>query len=243
MLSLIILVSAAASALCAALLCLILGPGRIGRVSRPLSLVAVGFLLGLSLVHILPEACEEIEPHTAGLLALAAILFLCAVEMCFNFHGRHRHHVALSSGGAGLLSGSFLHTLCDGVVIAGSYLSDVHLGLAVTAAVISHEIAHELGDFALMIECGLKPQQAFVVNAVALTGSLVGAVGGILVLGSFSALLPYILALSGASFIYVALADLLPRMKVAESLSKMGAKMAFMLSGAALSLLLSLFEH
>ncbi len=234
------------SAVLSALICLLIGPKRIAMISKPLSLMAVGILITLSLTHMLPHAFEDGDPHEIGLMCFIAVIALTVIEMLFNTHNHHldsRHHktrqALIAGGGLGLLSGSALHTFCDGVVIASAFLSDFHLGIAVTVAVVSHEVAHELGDYAVLVDSGLSYRQSFIVNAVALTGMLTGGLCAYFILNNSDHFLPYALALSAGSFIYVALSDLLPRLRRTDSRSIMLKRIVLILAGSALCFALS----
>ena len=228
-----IIVACSISPIVAAMLCLLLGQKFIKKYSKPLSLIAVGFLITLSVSHIIPEAMEQADTHKIGLTILIGILTLTFFEMlCFNSHAYHEHcqcaKYALKNGGAPILIGSALHTFCDGLVIASAFLANPTLGIAVTVAVVSHEIAHELGDYAIMLDCGMNTKQAFIVNLVALVGCTLGGVLGY-----------YVLALSGASFVYVSLSDLLPRLKNCESKKRVLLRVLFILIGVVLSLVIA----
>ena len=238
--------SCALSPCLSALLCYFLGRQNLLRLSTPLSLLATGFILALGLGHILPEACEQAEAHEIGLTALIAVLTLAGMEMFLGTKKTHRHesgvHGALSHGGAALLAGTLMHTLCDGVIIVSAYLADLHVGMAVTLAVIMHEVAHELGDYALMLALGMTPKAAYSVNLTALAGSLTGGVCALAVFTGFESLLPYALAISSSSFIYVALSALLPRLKITENKLKALQHFALIILGAVLCLLLTAHE-
>ncbi len=225
------------SPLCAAAICVLSGPRLIQRLQGPLGLVAVGILLSLGLGHLLPEAMEAGDPENVGLAALICALLLCALEMMFYSRGAHEHH-ALANGGLGILTGSALHTFTDGIVIASAFSVNTQLGVGVTLAVLTHEVPHELGDFALMLHCGLKGKQPYVVNLVALLGTLTGGILGYALLNKLDNLVPYALALSGTSFIYVALSDLLPRLKQTDSTALIAKRMGLIVLGAALALIL-----
>lgn len=244
MLTLMILGSCALSPALAALLCALSGGPVLNRISGPVTYLAAGFVLALGLGHILPEAMEELDPHLGGLLALVTALALMLFEMLFTAEdGGHHRHQALSSGGGALLAGSALHTVCDGVVIASAYMSDPHVGLAVTLAILCHELPHELGDYALMLNLGMTRRGAFCVSLTALLGTLAGGLLALIVLSGFNYLLPYALAVSASSFIYVALCDLIPRMRRSPGhLPQRLGRTALIVLGAALCMLLTLHE-
>ncbi len=225
-------------ALLSALICTIIGSKIIRNYSKPLSLVAVGFLITLSVTHIIPEAMERHAPHELGLAILIGFLLMILIEMFFS--GNHRSKDAiLKSGVMGILSGSFLHTLCDGLVIASAFIISDNLGLAVALAILSHEVAHELGDYAIMLECNLTLKQAYIVNIIAFLGCVTGGILGYFVLSYAKGLIPYALVLSGTTFIYVALSDLLPRLMHGDSGKKMYLRFFYILLGVVLSLLIA----
>ena len=239
-----IIVACSISPIVAAMLCLLLGQKFIKKYSKPLSLIAVGFLITLSVSHIIPEAMEQADTHKIGLTILIGILTLTFFEMlCFNSHAYHEHcqcaKYALKNGGAPILIGSALHTFCDGLVIASAFLANPTLGIAVTVAVVSHEIAHELGDYAIMLESGLTTKKAYIVNLVAFSGCVLGGILGYFILSTLEEFIPYALALSGASFIYVSLSDLLPRLRKADNKGKVILRFFFILVGVVLALVIA----
>lgn len=245
MLTLMILGSCALSPVLAALLCALSGGNLLKRIATPLTYLAAGFVLALGLGHILPEAMEDLDPHVVGLLALASALVLMLFEMSFTSseEDHHHRHQALSNGGGALLAGSALHTVCDGMVIASAYMSDPHVGFAVTLAILCHELPHELGDYALMMSLGMTRKAAFCVNLTALFGTFIGGILALIVLSGFDYLLPYALAISASSFIYVALCDLIPRMRrTPGSLLRRLGRIGLIILGAVLCMILTMHE-
>lgn len=233
-----ILLASSVSSFAAALCCALIGGKLLKHYSKPLTLFAVGFLISLSVSHIIPEAMEMADTHRIGLVILGAMLALTAFEMLVSSGQSHDHNNSHKSSIYGILAGSAMHTFCDGLVIASAFLSSNSLGFAVTVAVLSHEVAHELGDYAIMLTLGLNPKKAFVVNAVALFGCVTGGLCGYFILSTAQSLVPYALALSGASFIYVSLSDLLPRLRPSENKRKSAMQFTFMVLGVALALLI-----
>jgi zinc and cadmium transporter len=236
----LIAASCGVSSCVSALVCAAAGKRFNSAFALPLSLVAAGFLTALAFGHILPEAFEGGDPHVLGALMLAGVLALYCIESLIGSFGHE--HGAMSEGGTGILAGTFLHTVCDGVVIALSYMSDIHVGIAMTVAVLSHEVAHEIGDYAVLVSLGMSRSRAYCVNAAAFCGSVLGGLLAYFVISGFEHLLPYALALSGASFIYVALSDLLPRFRAHNTLKANLAKIALIVLGAGLCLLIASHE-
>lgn len=241
--------AAAAPALCAIAVLLLLGRSRsmLDRLARPLSLTATGLLIALSLSHMLPEAMEEAaDPHLAGFCALGTVMLLIGIEMFFNAGHSHHHgpdrplpHAMMADGGLGILAGTALHTFVDGVMIAAAFAVDRGLGLAAAAAIFAHELPQELGDYALLLQCGLNRTQAFAVNLTSLCCCTAGALSSSLVIDHIEGLLPYVLSVSAASFIYVALSDLLPRLRRSDNRRLMLRRYAFLCLGVVLALLIS----
>ena len=230
--------SAILSPLIAALIILLTGSKRLENLAKPLSLIAVGLLITISLSHLLPEAMEEsTDPHTIGFTVLIAVLVLIAVEMFFNSHN-HKEN-ALSKGAAGLLCGTFLHAFCDGIILVSSYLVDIHLGMAVTAAILIHEVPQEIGDYVILLDCGMSRTQAFSISFISGCGAFCGAVLGYFLLDTVKGLLPYALAVSASSFIYVSLCEVLPRLYKSENQQKMIYRFFFLLIGVIAALLIS----
>ena len=230
--------SAVIAPLAAAFIILITGSKRLENFAKPLSLIAVGLLITISLSHLLPEAMEEsTDPHSIGFTVLIAVLVLIAVEMFFNSHS-HKEN-ALSKGAAGLLCGTFLHAFCDGIILVSSYLVDIHLGMAVTAAILIHEVPQEIGDYVILLDCGMTRTQAFSISFISGCGAFCGAVLGYFLLDTVKGLLPYALAVSASSFIYVSLCDLLPRLYKSQNQQKMIYRFFFLLLGVIAALLIS----
>ena len=119
-----------------------------------------------------------------------------------------------------ILVGDAFHNFADGVVIAGAFLVDVQLGIVATLAVMAHEIPHEVGDFMILLNAGFTKKRAFVFNLISGLSAVLGGVIGYFVLEAMQSLLPYALAIAAASFIYIALSDLLPEMMRRSSLAK-----------------------
>jgi zinc and cadmium transporter len=116
----------------------------------------------------------------------------------------------MKSAGALIILGDSIHNFVDGVLIAAAFLTDVQLGIVTSLAVAAHEIPQEVGDFAILLDSGYSRSKALFYNVLA---SLTTVLGGILAYFSLEDLhdsLPYFLALAASSFIYIAVADLIP---------------------------------
>ncbi len=130
----------------------------------------------------------------------------------FHSHGQllvqeqHRH----AASGWMILFGDGLHNLLDGVLIAAAFMTDLHLGLVTAAAVIVHEIPQEVGDLAILLHGGMSRSKALWLNLAASLTSVIGGTVAYFTLGQLQPILPYVITLAAASFIYIAVADLIP---------------------------------
>ena len=145
----------------------------------------------------------------------------------------------LSNGGAPILAGSLFHSICDGIVLASSFMVDFNVGVAVTAAIIAHEMPQQLSNYVLMLNFGMSRKQGFIVNPTAMLGSLIGAIVFYNILDKAENILPFALAVAGGSFIYVALSDILPRINRPDNKRMMVISYSYLVIGAAIAMMLS----
>jgi zinc and cadmium transporter len=109
-----------------------------------------------------------------------------------------------------IIVGDTMHNMLDGVLIAAAFLIDVNLGIMTGLAVLAHEVPSEVGNFAILLHSGMSRARAFAWNLFSALGAVVGGVLGYFALSAVRPLLPYALAVSAASLLYVAVADLIP---------------------------------
>ena len=180
---------------------------------------AVGALLGAAFLRLLPEAfsaTDNVENVFAA--TLAGVLGFFLLEKLALWRHAHEHAAAADvhdhSRRSGLLIviGDAIHNSVDGVAIAAAFLTDARLGVITTLAVIAHEIPQEVGDFMILLHAGYTKRKALLFNLLASLTSVAGGIAGYFVLQQTQAAVPYVLAVSAASFIYIAVADLIPDM-------------------------------
>jgi zinc and cadmium transporter len=109
-----------------------------------------------------------------------------------------------------LILGDAIHTFVDGVVIAAAVLVSLPLGITTALAIIAHEIPQEAGDFAILVAAGYTRSRAMILNLASAAGGLLGACTMLLFGSSAPAMVPYVVAFSAGSFLYIAMADLIP---------------------------------
>lgn len=174
---------------------------------------SAGTMLAAALLGMIPRAMRSLPNAQGGALVLVGLLGLFMLERLLLWHHCHDDSCAVRrSSGRLLLVGDALHNAVDGVVIAAAFLTSPALGWATTLAVIAHEVPQEMGDYAVLVESGLGRWQALGWNLLSALATLPGAALGYALLSQAQAAVPYLLALSGASFLYIALGDLLPRL-------------------------------
>jgi zinc and cadmium transporter len=182
---------------------------------------AVGAMLGAAFLHLLPEAfmqADSIEALFATTLAGLLGFFLLEKAALWRHHqhgegsahghaheGSHRKPVATL-----VVLGDGFHNFVDGVLIASAFVTDPVLGVAAAVALVAHEIPQEIGDFIVLLDCGLSRKKALTLNLASGAMAVVGGVAGYFTLENAQHITPYVLALAAASFIYIAVADLIP---------------------------------
>jgi zinc and cadmium transporter len=172
---------------------------------------AVGTLLGAAMLAILPVAFDQLPaPHVLGTL-LAGILLFFVLEKLVLWRHCHTHDCEVHDGTVlPVLVGDAFHNFVDGAVIAAAVITSVPLGVSTAIAVAAHEIPQELGDFAILLHAGYSRGRALLLNVMSAGASAVGAIVAFAAFDYVPMLLPYFLSLAAASFLYVAMADLIP---------------------------------
>jgi len=174
---------------------------------------AVGMLLGIAFLDLLPEAAERLGARQALATCLGGVLAFFALEKLSLWRHAHvgaEHDGARKPAGFMILVGDGLHNFVDGVLVAAAFLTDARLGWTVALGVIAHEIPHEVGDFMVLLDSGYSRRSALWYNALAGGTAVAGGVLGYLALAPGDPMIARVLAISGASFIYIAIADLIP---------------------------------
>jgi zinc and cadmium transporter len=172
---------------------------------------ATGTLLGAAFLGMIPAGLEKAPALTITGTVLAGLVLFFILEKLVLWRHCHEERCQVHGRAAPLiLFGDAFHNFVDGVVIASAFLVSVPLGVATALAVTAHEVPQEVGDFAILLESGYGRTKALLLNGLSASTTLPGAVIGYYWLAEAHYAVPYMLALSAASFIYVATADLMP---------------------------------
>ncbi len=191
---------------------MLLFPDRMRRTLIPCFIsYSTGTLLGAAFLGMIPTGLKTVPAMIIMGMVLAGIVLFFILEKVVIW--RHCHdETCHAHGRAGplILVGDAFHNFVDGAVIAAAFLTSVPLGIAAALAVIAHEIPQEVGDFAILLDSGYSRLRALALNTLSATAMLPGGVLAYFWLAETRGAIPYILALSAASFIYIAIADLIP---------------------------------
>jgi len=191
---------------------LLIFPEGIRKVLVPrLISYATGTLLGAAFLGMIPAGLSQAPAVAVMATVLAGMVLFFVLEKLVLW--RHCHDGECEvHGRAGLLIliGDAFHNFVDGVVITAAFLTSIPLGIATSLAVIAHEVPQEIGDFAILLDNGYGRMRAFVLNTLSAATTLPGALVAYFWLGEMREAVPYVLAISAASFIYIAAADLIP---------------------------------
>ncbi len=210
-------------------------PERLRQLAIPHSIsFAIGALLGAAFLALLPHALAGgFDPHRIMLAVLGGVLGFFLLEKLVlwrhchgnncppaahenedqlsHHHAHHQHgHSHGNASGILILVGDSIHNFVDGVLIAAAFLTDPHLGIVTALAVAAHEIPQEVGDFAVLLHNGFKRRKAFVYNVISSLTTVIGGVLAYFSLAETQQYLPFVLAIAASSFIYIAVADLIP---------------------------------
>ena len=243
----------------------------LARFTQHMLSLAAGALMATAFMHLLPEAFES-EAGAQELFAvlLAGLVFFFLLDKAELWHHGHEHHHdagheeaheghdhahhgqahghghdhhAPRSGGWAVLAGDSVHAFGDGILIASAFMADMRLGVVTAVAVLAHEVPHHMGDLVVLRHTSGTQRAALVKVSLAGTVTALGGVVGYFLLARLEDFLPYFLVAASSSFVYVALADLIPQLQKRLGLRETAAQVAWLLAGIALVTLVSSLAH
>ncbi len=248
-----------------------LGMGTRQRVGpQHLLSLAAGALLATAFMHLLPEAFEsQASAHDLFATLLLGLVFFFLLDKAELWHhghehspserhihgqGHHDHHPDHAHdhhhgpgqhghGGWALLTGDSVHCFGDGVLIASAFMADMRLGVVAALSVLAHEVPHHIGDL-VVLRHSTRHRNAALLK-VSLAGALtaLGGLVGYYLVGLWDGGLPYFLAIASSSFVYVALADLIPQLQKRLSAAQTLAQIAWLAAGIAVVTFVSGLAH
>ena len=232
--------------------------GLLARYTQHMLSLAAGALLATAFMHLLPEAFEsQVSADSLFATLLVGLVFFFLLDKAELWHHGHEHHVAnredhlhaqahhhqhsqqAPSGGWSVLAGDSVHAFGDGILIASAFIADLRLGLVATLAVLVHEVPHHMGDLIVLRQTSNNRRIA--VAKVSLAGAVtaLGGLVGYALVDQLIAYLPFFLVIASSSFVYVALADLIPQLQKRATAAETAAQIAWLTIGILLVTLIS----
>lgn len=228
---------------------------------------AIGALLTGAFCGLIPHAFEkvaadDISKLSATILVGILLFFIlekllvwrhCHSHACAahgeDSHDDHHAHSHQSNDNSRRVAGMFIilgdsiHNFVDGVLIGAAFLTDPQLGMVTSLAVAAHEIPQEVGDFAILLHSGYTRGKALFYNVLASLTTVIGGVLAYFSLGDLHDILPYFLTLAASSFIYIAVADLIPSLHQKTDSKTSLQQIGFILAGVVLILVMQGIAH
>jgi len=184
---------------------------------------AVGGLLGDVFLHLLPEVYGQIADKGTGELGrvgwsvIIGILVFLVLEKVLESSNPETDETKKDAdkkkvlGYLNLLANS-TDNLLHGLAVGTSFLSSTRLGMTTTFAILIHEIPHEFGDFAILLNSGFNRWDA---AKAQMTTALLGMIGALAALAleassDLDAFLQDVLPFTAGGFLNIALVTVLP---------------------------------
>ena len=249
----------------------LLGYAMLARFTQHMLSLAAGALLATAFMHLLPEAFESAAgAHELFALLLGGLVFFFLLDKAELWHHGHEHghehgqeagdghahhhqhhhqhhhghhHEERRAGGWAVLLGDSVHAFGDGILIASAFVADLRLGVVAALAVLAHEVPHHMGDLVVLRQTSRSPRAALLKVSMAGTVTALGGLVGYALLASLDDWLPYFLVAASSSFVYVALADLIPQLQKRLSLRETVAQIAWLAVGIGMVTLVSGLAH
>jgi len=229
--------------------------------------LAAGALLATAFMHLLPEAFESgIEPGVLFGVLLFGLVFFFLLDKAELWHHGHEHHqghegghshghahahghshghdhAPRGGGGWAVLTGDSVHCFGDGILIASAFIADLRLGMVAAIAVLAHEVPHHIGDLVVLRQSSANQRAALIKVSLAGTMTALGGIVGWWLVDRLHGWLPYFLVLAASSFVYVALADLIPQLQKRLPARQTALQIVWLVAGILLVTLVSRLAH
>ena len=235
--------------------------------------LAAGALLATAFMHLLPEAFEsQAGAHDLFATLLVGVVFFFLLDKAElwhhghehshaepaahdahhdHHHGHHHghdhghahHHHGPRAGGWALLTGDSVHCFGDGILIASAFMADMRLGVIAAVSVMAHEVPHHMGDLVVLRQTSANRRMALLKVSLAGAVTALGGVVGYFLVGQLQDFLPYFLAVASSSFVYVALADLIPQLQKRLTARETIAQIAWLIAGMVVVTMVSRVAH
>ena len=247
--------------------------GVLARYTQHMLSLAAGALLATAFMHLLPEAFEsQAGADDLFMTLLIGLVFFFLLDKAELWHHGHEHHhdsgssghhsghdhsshavhdanghahaaTPVKSGSWAVLTGDSVHCFGDGILIASAFMADVRLGVIASLAVLAHEVPHHMGDLMVLRSGSSNKQMALVKVSLAGAVTALGGLAGFWLVEQLQDYLPYFLVVASSSFVYVALADLIPQLQKRLTARETATQVAWLFAGIALVTVVSGLAH
>ena len=237
--------------------------GVLARYTQHMLSLAAGALLATAFMHLLPEAFEsQVGAHDLFVTLLVGLVFFFLLDKAELWHHGHEHHHAheqhdhhdhhdhnhheshnAKAGTWAVLTGDSVHCFGDGVLIASAFMADMRLGVIASMAVLAHEVPHHMGDLMVLRSATSNRRAALIKVSLAGAVTALGGLLGFWLVEQLQDYLPYFLVVASSSFVYVALADLIPQLQKRLSARETAAQIVWLLVGIAMVTWVSGLAH
>jgi zinc and cadmium transporter len=244
--------------------------GALARYTQHMLSLAAGALMATAFMHLLPEAFEsQASAHDLFLTLLLGLVFFFLLDKAELWHHGHEHHhhdqphehghaphhshghgtaqihehAPPQPGSWAILTGDSVHCFGDGILIASAFMADMRLGAIAALAVLAHEVPHHMGDLMVLRSGASNKRMALVKVSLAGAVTALGGMAGYWLVDLLHDYLPYFLVVASSSFVYVALADLIPQLQKRLTLSETIAQITWLGVGIGMVTLLSGLAH
>ncbi len=206
---------------------------------------AAGALFGDAFIHLLPEISEESGfGIVTSLSILSGILAFFILEKIIDWHHYHMPHTKQDVHPFVItnLIGDAFHNFIDGLIIGGSYLVSIPVGIATTLAVTLHEIPQEMGDFGVLLHGGFSKQKALFFNFITALTAIIGATVALTLSTYIEHIASFIVPFAAGGFIYIAGTDLIPELHKEANIKRSIMQLLAFAAGILIMALLLLLE-
>jgi zinc and cadmium transporter len=199
---------------------------------------SAGALLGGGFFHLLAESLEKMTPFQSFSITLIGFLAFFVLEEYLHWHQCEECEIHPYS--YLMIIGDSVHNILDGLVIAGTFMVSIHLGIITTALIIAHEVPQELGVFGVLVSGGFNKSQAIFYSFIAQCTCVLGGILGYFFMNRIETLASFIVPFAAGGFIYIAAADLIPGMHKTEGIEKVSS-FAWLCAGLALMIVTKIY--
>ena len=244
--------------------------GALARYTQHMLSLAAGALMATAFMHLLPEAFEsQASAHDLFLTLLLGLVFFFLLDKAELWHHGHEHHhhdqphehghaphhshghgtaqihehAPPQPGSWAILTGDSVHCFGDGILIASAFMADMRLGAIAALAVLAHEVPHHMGDLMVLRSGASNKRMALVKVSLAGAVTALGGMAGYWLVDLLHDYLPYFLVVASSSFVYVALADLIPQLQKRLTLSETIVQITWLAVGIGMVTMLSGLAH